>query len=117
MKHLPSQELLEAISNDVVADRLFFENNPHRKHRLRRAFPSESLMKLSEHLAPGRSWFVVVRQVKPGVRLRLPPFDSWADRPTDVDEESARAVFEQQARTRNGKKFMKAAGRLVEVLS
>jgi hypothetical protein len=95
-------------------DSQFFETNPHRSHRVRRAIPHESMLMLSEPLAPGQAWFVAIRQVRPGTRLRL-GFSARADLPTDVDEELARAGFEYYARKATGKKLMDIA-KLLKVL-
>jgi hypothetical protein len=68
-------------------DARFFERNPHRSHRLRRAFAGEVA-----HGAPdGNKWHVVVRQVSPDARRLL---DFFAARDFPDDEELARAFFD-----------------------
>lgn len=92
--------MIDAIGRDEE----FFKDNPGRSHRVRRAFPSESLRLLSMPLAPGQAWFVTVRKVRsatqqePGAWLHL-IFSGWTGLPTnDVDEELARTIFEHYAR-------------------
>jgi hypothetical protein len=50
-------------------DKLWFENHPDRSHRLRPMFPGE--MQLPDS-PPGTEWHIIVRQVEPGQRIRLP---------------------------------------------
>jgi len=50
-------------------DKNWFKNHPDRSHRLRPMFPGE--MQLPD-LPPGQEWHVIVRQVEPGQRIRLP---------------------------------------------
>ncbi|TNC07096.1 hypothetical protein FF100_33515 [Methylobacterium terricola] len=55
-------------------DRRFFERRPDRRHRLRRASHAEveqmAIVAGGAAAPPGAGWFVVVRFVAPGARLR-----------------------------------------------
>jgi hypothetical protein len=81
-----------------AGDRLYFEQHPHRTHRIRISHPCE----IAQHeiiegkswtLPPGMRWYTVVKNVSPGVRIRL--FTANYDNaPTDaVDETMAREVY------------------------
>jgi hypothetical protein len=60
---------IDAASED---DRLWFEAHPHRQYRIRPYRPGEGP---PDYQTPeprlGWRWFVVVRQLRPGVRMRL----------------------------------------------
>jgi hypothetical protein len=76
------------------ADRKFFRRNPRRSHRLRRAFRGEWV---------DGSTHTVVRQARPGVRVRLPvSLTEHLPQGEDVPEAAAWAIFdlfiEHQAR-------------------
>jgi hypothetical protein len=92
-------EKLEVHVDEVTAsDRLYFEQHPHRIHRIRSSHPCE----IAQHeivegraltLPPGMRWYTVVKNIIPGVRARLyaPNYDN---APTDaVDEVTARKVY------------------------
>lgn len=60
---------LEAASE---ADRLWFEAHPHRQHRIRPYIPGEGPPGHPDPVPrPGHGMFVVVRQLQPGLRMRL----------------------------------------------
>lgn len=53
-------------------DRIWFEANPHRRHRIRLYIPGEGLPLQSDPAPrPGHGLFVAVKQVEPGFRVRL----------------------------------------------
>ncbi|WP_043367504.1 hypothetical protein [Belnapia sp. F-4-1] len=65
----PAVDALEAASED---DRLWFEAHPHRQHRIRPYKPGEGLPGHPDPAPlPGHGLFVAVRQVQPGMRVRL----------------------------------------------
>jgi len=65
----PAVDALEAASED---DRLWFEAHPHRQHRIRPYMPGEGPPGHPDPVPrPGHGLFVAVRQVKPGIRMRL----------------------------------------------
>jgi hypothetical protein len=78
-----------------VADRSFFEQHPDRSYRMRLATPNEvAVAELNGSPPPTGGQFVwmAVRQVAPGVRMRLqvnaaPPVGPIADIPEDVVRE------------------------------
>ena len=87
--------------DDTETSARFFERFPHRQHRIR--FTGQAEIQQNEIVdrepwAPpaGYRYFTAVRNVAPGVRLRL-----YACAPecceTDVDEITARALFESLA--------------------
>jgi hypothetical protein len=65
----PAIDAIDAASED---DRLWFEAHPRRQHRIRPYRPGEGP---PDHQMPeprlGWRWFVVVRQIRAGVRMRL----------------------------------------------
>jgi hypothetical protein len=82
-------------------DRVFFEQHPDRKHRVRLA----SEVEIAEleitygevmTLPPGYRYFVIVRNVAPGHRVEL-VVENAEDARTDVPEEVARAIFDSFA--------------------
>ena len=83
----------------IEADRRFFERFFWRTHRIRRASQAEvatnALLDARwRHLPKGAAVFAVLKQVAPGVRMRLflwgPP-----DNDTDATESEARELFER----------------------
>jgi hypothetical protein len=59
----------------IIDDREWFENNPARSHRLRSTFPGETFGENQippPALSPGRTDAVLVRQIEPGMRMRIP---------------------------------------------
>ncbi len=63
---------LDALDTGSEGDRLWFEAHPHRQHRVRPYIPGEGPPGQHDP-APrlGHGLFVVVRQLQPGVRVRL----------------------------------------------
>ena|SRR5688572_614716 len=92
------QRLSDEIDRLTDADRNFFKRRPERAHRIRRAFGAEiaasALMdQRSLDLPPHLAWFVAVKQLEPGARVRT--FFVYArEIDTDLPEEVAAAVFE-----------------------
>jgi hypothetical protein len=95
------QKLAERVDRVTQADARFFERFPHRKHRIRISGQAEIRQ---NEIMDGKPWatlagfkfFTLVRNVAPGVRLRLyiPPPEGCE---TDVDEVTARTIFEARA--------------------
>ncbi len=93
------EELTPAVDRALDSDRRFFVRHTSRSYRLRPAFPPEVevLAVLNEpkqfDLPPNWIWFVAVRQVLPGVRVRA--FGAMAPRGGDDPPEAAcRAFYE-----------------------
>lgn len=87
---------LDALTYPWCADdAAWFNANPSRAHRVRRVFLHEFPEELHE-----QSDFVVVRQVKPGLRTRLPitPIEQFQDAPEHV----AHAIFDLVASAPGG---------------
>jgi hypothetical protein len=95
------RKLAERVDRVAQADARFFERFPNRKHRVRLASQAElGQYKIIDggpvFLPPGCRFFVVVRNVVPGARLRL--FVRGLEfSETDLSEEMALAVFESAA--------------------
>jgi len=92
------EELTPAVDRALDADRRFFGRHASRSYRLRPAFPPEVelLAVLNEpkqfDLPPNWIWFVAVRQLLPGVRVRA--FGAMAPRGgDDPPETECRAFF------------------------
>ena len=90
----------ERVENIVWAsDRAFFDQHPRRKYRLRPAWNIE-MEDFDRHAGPistppeGGCWWVVVHEIRPGVRVRL-PFIAPHHLPTESSEGDARHVWEQ----------------------
>jgi hypothetical protein len=99
----PSQKrqmkrLAEKVDRITQADRRFFERRPGRQHRVRLAGQAEiAQQELFEgkpvDQLPGCRIFAIVRNIAPGVRLRLFTLGvEGAD--TDLSETMARSIFE-----------------------
>jgi hypothetical protein len=81
------QKLGELVDKATQSDRRFFERRPDREHRLRRADRAEILQtallsngEFDIHPPPGLAWFVAVKNLCNGARLRqLAPFLENAD--------------------------------------
>ena len=95
------QKPAEYVDRVTQADALFFERFPHRKHRIRISGQAEIRQ---NEILDGKPWvplagfkfFTLVRNIAPGVRMRLyVPAPEACE--TDVDEATARAVFEARA--------------------
>ena len=94
------QKLADRVDRVAQADRRFFERFPHRQHRMRIAGVAEieqqAILNGAPCSRPGRCIYVVVKNVVPGVRLRL--LVRGADgMDTDIDEAAARKIFESAA--------------------
>jgi hypothetical protein len=95
------QKMGERIDRVTHADRLFFERFPHRMHRVRLADQAE--IGQQELLRGAVLWvppdcrlFAIVRNIAPGVRLRL--FTAGLENSeTDLSEAYARQIFEASA--------------------
>jgi hypothetical protein len=90
------QKRLARGDRSAQSDRKFFERFPHRRHRVRFASQAERQQVLNGRLPPAFKLYTVVRNVRDGARLRafLP---APAGRETDVDEATAKAIFEMAA--------------------
>jgi hypothetical protein len=95
------QKLADRVERVKEADRLFFERFPHRKHRVRLASQAEIeqdelLRGTALGAPPPCRIFAAVRNVAPGVRLKL-MIRGIEGAETDLAEEMARAIFEANA--------------------
>lgn len=91
------ERLTPKIDRVTAADRKFFERHPDRSHRLRLAAEAEAeiaQLGAEETLPAGIRWFVAVRQVAPGMRLRAFGAE------TDADEATCAEVFARASRRR-----------------
>jgi hypothetical protein len=82
-----------------IDDRQWFKNNPTRSHRLRPTFPGETFGKERVSLPalpPGRTDAVLVRQVEPGMRIRI-PIDHDVGLPIPDVEAILHALFDAHA--------------------
>lgn len=94
-------QLAAANEKTIEADARFFERFPDRSHRIRDASRPEIDLLRHQHggtmLPPGACIYTIVRQVRPGWRLR-----ACMVRPvgldTDLPEETCRLIFEAAAR-------------------
>jgi hypothetical protein len=82
------------------SDRAFFREHPKRRFRLRPAWTAE-IEDFARHgaiwreLPDGLMWWVIVHQLTPGVRMRL-PLSAPHHFPTEVSEADARHVWRQR---------------------
>jgi len=97
--NMPSIEILERVEDTAwPSDRNFFEQRPRRRFRVRPAWSAEieeftCLAVIEQALLPnGFCWWVVVHQIKPGMRIRL-PLAAPHNAPTEVTEAQARRVW------------------------
>ena len=95
------QKLADRVDRVTQADRLFFERFPHRMHRVRLASQAEIEQREILESAvlwnpPGCRIFAVVRNIAPGVRLRL-MVRGLEGAETDLSEQMATAIFEGSA--------------------
>lgn len=92
------QRLTDANEPTIQSDRCFFERRPERTHRVRLASTAEIetmiLLKPARRAPSGLRWYVALRQVKPGVRLRVFTLGH-EGLDTDVSEQVAAYVYEQ----------------------
>jgi hypothetical protein len=83
----------------IIDDRKWFRNNPARSHRLRPIFPEETFgenQMPAPALSPGRTDAVLVRQVEPGMRVRIPIYYDTCSQIPDV-EAILHALFDAHA--------------------
>ena len=96
-KHQPS------VDRVTEADAKFFERWPNRQHRIRLAAAAEiaqnAILADGEDLTPvpGARWIVMVKQVKPGVRMRAFAQATGID-DLDLDESEARDLYNAKVR-------------------
>ena len=100
------EKLSPHVDEVTQGDRVWFENNPDRHHRIR--FASECEI-ASHEIIEGRllqppppfRWFTIVRKVYPGARIRVYAV-AHAEAPTGlhVPEECAREAFDEYANPR-----------------
>ena len=81
-------------------DRAWFAARPERAHRVRPVYPGEFL---PMETPPGQGWFAIVRQIAPGARLRRP---MQLNRPGDMGEIEAHALFDMAEETRETRPLM-----------
>jgi hypothetical protein len=96
------KKLTARVDKVTQADARFFERFPHRQHRVRLAARAENeqdavLSGASLHLPREFFYFMAVKNIAPGVRVRL-RIIGLEGSDTDLSEESARAIYEM-ART------------------
>jgi hypothetical protein len=95
------KKLDDQIDRITQADRAFFKRRPDRVHRVRLAsqaeIKQEELMVGGTMIVPaGYSAFIAVRNVAPGIRLRVMTLAPEGAE-TDLPEEMARLIFEKAA--------------------
>lgn len=80
----------------IEGDRRFFARHTERRHRLRLAGRAEAALasRTSGEPFSGDAWFAVVRQIIPGVRVKL-FFTGPAGNDTDVGEAECRWLYER----------------------
>ena len=95
------KKLARYVERVADTDRIFFEQHPDRKHRVRLA--SEVEIAQSEIMSgevmilpPGHRLFVIVRNVAPGYRVRLFVTNT-EDAGADVPEDVAVVIFDHVA--------------------
>jgi hypothetical protein len=90
------EELQKLVDKACDSGRLFFERKRDRKYRIRRSHRAEILQnhllsraEFDGRLPPGLAWFVAVKNLCDGVRLRafVPPFGR------DLTDEDARQIM------------------------
>jgi hypothetical protein len=94
------KKLASHVERITDTDRVFFEQHPDRKHRLRLASEEiaqeETLSGKVKSLPPGVRHFTIVRNVVPGVRLRVLVTNA-KHGVTDVPEDLMAAMFDEVA--------------------
>lgn len=92
------KKLSNEVDRTIEGDRRFFERHASRSYRIRLASSAEmaSFAQLTpvRELDEGDRWFVAVRQVAPGMRLRA-YFTGPAENETDAPEEECRWLYER----------------------
>jgi hypothetical protein len=91
------KKLTSRIDKVTQADARFFERFPHRQHRVRVAARAEIEQNALPDIPHDFSYFMAVKNVAPGARVRL-LIIGLEGSDTDISEESARAIYEM-ART------------------
>jgi hypothetical protein len=97
---LPDTEVLRRVEDIVWAsDRKFFRQHPRRQYRVRPAWAIE-MEDFRRHgdipdLRDGLMWWVAVREVRRGWRMRIPFVAPAALPPGDIAEDDALFVWEQ----------------------
>jgi hypothetical protein len=92
-KRAKSRRDHQAASRDDAA---WFKAHPHRSHRLRRPYDVELQEAVAPTIAPASAVpYIVVRQVRPGYRLRLP---IWSDIEMPDIESMGHALFDLAVR-------------------
>jgi hypothetical protein len=95
------KKLSARVDKITSADRKFFERFPHRQHRGRLAGRAEIEQKAlmpgegTERLPPGRIYYVIVKNLAPGARLRMLVVGN-EDWDAELREEDARERFEAE---------------------
>lgn len=88
----------------IRADAKFLERRPDRNHRVRLSSPAEvatiRLLHPGTVITPGFRWYTAVRQVWPGIRLRVFTI-GFADPDCDVSEDVCRSVYDRGRTTRD----------------
>ena len=94
------EKIDEAVGRVTEGDARFFERRPDREYRVRLA----AMVELEQntalegadfiHTRPGYRWYAVVRQMVPGVRMRVFA-QGEADQDTDVPEDFARTLYSE----------------------
>jgi len=97
-----TKKLGKQVKRALQSDKLFFERRPERMYRVRLSHSAE--IRQNEIAAgapfdapPGFLWFTVVRKIAPVVRMRLFTTLNFHDAETDLDEDTARELFESLA--------------------
>jgi hypothetical protein len=101
MFHLPDSEVIRRVEDTALSsDRIFFEQHPGRKFRVRPAFDVE-IEDFARHGAIERTlpeklcWWVAVHQIRSGIRMRF-PLAAPHHFPTEVSEATARNVWAER---------------------
>jgi hypothetical protein len=102
------EKLIVRVEKATQADARFFERFPYRQHRVHLAARAEIerdalLSGAGLHIPREFSYFMAVKNIAPGVRLRL-RIIGLEGSDTDVSEEVARAIYEG-ARTPEAEKL------------
>jgi hypothetical protein len=96
------KKLGKQVKRALRSDKLFFERRPEWMHRVRLSHSAEIRQTEIAAGAPfdaplGFLWFTVVRKIAPVVRMRLFTTLNFDDTETDLDEDTARELFESLA--------------------
>lgn len=96
------ERLSARIDRIIESDRRFFRRKPWRRHRVRLASGPEIevqslLTGCPRVLPPKNAYYIAVRQIQPGMRVRV-LFASTAGNDTDIPEAEARWIYERFGR-------------------